>query len=89
MTLTYILSFQSKLHLTCQNAAQEKGAQRRDGDDMTQVKNKFPQEGIPHRYYRRQEKSNLADNTKGGWLSIYLALETDNSTILASVLTCL
>lgn len=38
MTLTDILSFQSKLRLTCQNAAQEKGAQRRDGEDMTQAK---------------------------------------------------
>lgn len=40
MTLTDILSFPSKLHLTCQNAAQEKEAQRRDGEDMTQVKKK-------------------------------------------------
>lgn len=71
MTLTDILSFQSKLHLTCQNAAQEKEAQRRDGEDMTQVKKKknSNEEGIPHGYYRTQEKSNLADNTEGGWLS--------------------
>jgi len=89
MTLIYILSSQNKLYLTCQIAAQEKGAQRRDGEDLPQVKNKFQQEGIPHRYYRTQEKSNLAGNTEGGWLSIYLALETGNTIILASVLTCL